>query len=111
MTDKVYIGGGKEVRPEGWDNSQHKLEIDLTKIKQEAMNHVRKVTFKDGSVHQMLKIIVQPLREPTEYKTHSVQVDTFDYEKFRREREQQQEQQPPPQQRTADSEPTDDLPF
>jgi len=104
---KIYIGGGKEIHPEGWEAPIQKLEIDLTKIKSEAMYHVRKVTFKDGSVHQMLRIIVQPLREPTQYKSHSVQVDTFDYEKYRKEREQQQQLEA----QGTPAEPTDDLPF
>ncbi len=111
MADKkIYCGQGKEVHPVGWEAPILKMEIDLTQIKEEGMAFTRRVEFRDGKVHTLIRCIAQPLREPKDFKTHAISIDTFDYEGYRKQKEAEKQaagQQP----EYAPGEPTDDLPF
>jgi len=108
--NKIYCGQGKEIHPDGWESAMLKFEIDLTRIKEEGMGYVRKVKFKDGKEHHLLRCIAQKLREPQDYKTHAISIDTFDYEGYRKQKEaEKQAGQHEPE--YAPGDPTDDLPF
>lgn len=81
--DHIYCGSAKIIERNGQE-PYLKVEIDLTKIKQEAMQHIRKVKFQDGG-HGLIRLIVAPMKpeNQTPYKTHSVKVDTFDIEAWK----------------------------
>ncbi len=109
--EKIYAGNGKEVQPDGWDQPMLKFDIDLSVIKAKGMEHIREVTFRDGTKHQILRMMAVPLRQPDDHRTHSIQVDTFDYEKWKRQKEDERALQGAPSSNTEPSEPTNDLPF
>jgi len=60
----------------------HKIQIDLGELKvflraKENAEHLSEWTDRQGVVHKTINLVAWPLREATEYRTHSVKVDTL----------------------------------
>jgi hypothetical protein len=77
--ESIYIGSAKEIETQ--KSRFLAIELDLTVLRSkmiEIEQYIRKVKFKDGE-HQLLKLVAYPLKEEnkTQYKTHSLKVDTF----------------------------------
>jgi hypothetical protein len=77
--EHLYVGQAKEIQRDGREPFL-RVEIDLGELRTKLMEeHKRKWTAKDGTVHKVVALIVAPMKPEnrTEYKTHSVKIDTF----------------------------------
>jgi len=78
----MYVGNAKEVTTSA-GNVGLRLDLDLTALGQyvrgDAAEFVREWTDRDGNKRKSLKLSIWPLKSEnvTEYRTHSVKVDTF----------------------------------
>lgn len=76
-TNHIYVGNGLYVIRDGRE-PYFRVQVDLTKIKHEAMSHTRKVQFNDGE-HVLINLILAPMKteNQNQYKSHSLKVDTW----------------------------------
>lgn len=77
ISEHIYVGSGK--RMERIDGTTWlKVQIDLTKIKNEAMAHTRNVMFRDGE-HTLINLVLAPMNPENcdKYRDHSLKVDTW----------------------------------
>ena len=79
-TESIYVGSAKEISVNGRDPFLS-IELDLTQLQNrmvEIDEFIRRVKFKDGE-HRLLKLVAYPMKPESrsEYKTHSLKVDTF----------------------------------
>ena len=77
--ESLYVGQAKEIIRDGRE-PYIRLELDLTELKakiQEA--HIRKWSSQKSGEHRTIALIVAPMNPEnrTEYKTHSVKIDTW----------------------------------
>lgn len=77
--EKMYVGNGRIGK---FDSIN--VQLDLTAlgeyIKGDAIGKVKEWTDKQGKVHKTINLVVAPMKEEnqTEYKTHSVKIDTWE---------------------------------
>jgi hypothetical protein len=79
QTESLYVGSAKEVHRDGREPFL-RVEIDLGDLRDKLQeSHKRKWTARDGTVHKVVALIVAPMKPEnrTEYKTHSVKIDTW----------------------------------
>jgi hypothetical protein len=77
MSEHIYVGSGLRVERDGRE-PYYRVQVDLTKIKTDAMQHTRKIEFRDGE-HIMVNLILSPMKPENcdKYKDHSLKVDTW----------------------------------
>lgn len=76
-SENIYVGSGRRVVHNNGEFLA--VQLDLTVLRQrmaEIGEFVKKVKFRDGE-HELLNLVVAPMREETEYKTHYVKVDKY----------------------------------
>lgn len=99
-SESMYCGSAKEIQASN-GNTGLNVEIDLTQLGQhlrgDAAEFVRTWTDRDGVEHKCIKLSVWPMKEPTEYRTHSVKVNTY------KAQPRPEQSQPEPQQATFDN--------
>jgi hypothetical protein len=79
QTESLYVGQAREIKRDGREPFL-RVEIDLGDLREKLQEqHKRKWTAKDGTVHKVVALIVAPMKPEnrTEYKTHSVKIDTW----------------------------------
>ena len=109
----LYVGSAKEVIRDGRE-PYLRVEIDLGDLREKLEEqHKRVWTAKDGTVHKVVTLIVAPMKPEnrTEYKTHSVKIDTWKPDPQYREKRQTEGQytrRPGPAATTTDRLPDDD---
>lgn len=106
MDDKIYVGSGKEMVRDGKE-PYYRVQVELTEIKAKAMEHVKKVQFRDGE-HTLINLVLAPMKHENrkEYRTHSLKVDTWKPDpNYRKPEPVKEPDQTPPQDNP------DDLPF
>jgi len=77
--EHLYVGSAKEIQRDGREPFI-KVEIDLGELREKLREeHKRKWVGKDGVEHKVCTLIVAPMKPEnrTEYKTHSVKIDTW----------------------------------
>lgn len=85
----MYVGNGRIGK---FDSIN--VQLDLTAlgeyIKGDAASKVKEWTDKQGKVHKTINLVVAPMKEEnqTEYKTHSVKIDTWKPDKNRESNDQ-----------------------
>lgn len=72
----IYVGNAKSIGKDGFS-----IELNLSQLKAflesaESKEHVRTYNGKDGE-NRTLKLVAWPLKEPQQYRTHSLKVDTW----------------------------------
>jgi len=75
----LYVGQAKEIVREGRE-PYIRLELDLTELKAKMdESHIRKWTSRSTGEHRTIALIVAPMKPEnrTEFKTHSVKIDTW----------------------------------
>jgi len=78
-TKHLYVGGAKEIVRDGRE-PYIRIDLDLTELKAKMEEgHIRKWTSRQNGEHRCIALIVAPMKEEnrTEYKTHSVKIDTW----------------------------------
>jgi len=81
MADKkeLYVGNAQTLPKGGL-----KIQLDLTKLweytKGEAAIKIKEWKDKDGNSHKGIDLVIFPLKEEnqTQYRTHSVKIDTWE---------------------------------
>ena len=81
MSESVYVGNARE-KETPYGKVGMLIEIDLAQLnaakRTDAFQDATRVWIdKTGGERRMLKLAVWPLKEPSEYRTHSVKLDTF----------------------------------
>jgi len=75
----LYVGQAKEIVRD--DREPYiRLELDLTELKAKMEeSHIRKWTSRSTGEHRTIALIVAPMKPEnrTEFKTHSVKIDTW----------------------------------
>jgi len=99
MEKSIYVGNAKGIKNKQGEIFGYKLNIDLTVIN-ENREFITEWTDKHGKTHEQIVIDCFPLKPEnvTEYKTHSVKINTWKPEKANKQESQ-----------ASDSD--DDLPF
>lgn len=80
--EALYVGGGKEkVFREG--NSVINIDLNLTELeaKMEGHTHEWRSRKGGGTVQRTVRLILAPLKNPDERRTHSLRIDTWKPEK------------------------------
>jgi hypothetical protein len=75
----LYVGGAKEIVRDGRE-PYLRIDLDLTELKAKMEEgHIRKWTSRQNGEHRCIALIVAPMKPEnrTEYKTHSVKIDTW----------------------------------
>lgn len=76
----LYVGSAKLMQRDG-KSDWLKIELDLTELEQKQTDdHLRTWTSKkDGVTHRVITLICAEMKpeNKTEYKTHSLKIDTF----------------------------------
>lgn len=76
LKESIYVGNAKKVGNDGFS-----IELNLNQLKaflqsEEAKEHIRKFNTKTGE-QSTIKLVAWPLKEPQQYRTHSVKIDTW----------------------------------
>jgi len=77
--EKMYVGNGLKGKFESIT-----VQLDLTELweytKGQAASKIREWKDKNGKIHKTINLIVAPMKEEncTQYKTHSVKIDTWE---------------------------------
>lgn len=78
----LYVGGGKVVERPG-NEPYFRIELDLTDLRAKMTDDLIRVWHsKNGQKHEVINLVFAPLREPTQYKTHSLKIDTWKPDKY-----------------------------
>lgn len=73
----LYCGNGKQINRIDKEPF-FAVELDMTMLQKHITpDMVRKWRGRDGVTHECIKLILAPIREPTEHKTHSLKIDTW----------------------------------
>jgi hypothetical protein len=78
MKDALYVGGGREKTfREG--NSVINIELNLTDLeaKMEGHTHEWRSKKNGGTMQKTIRLILAPLKNPDERRTHSLRIDTW----------------------------------
>lgn len=76
--EALYVGGGKEkIFREG--NSVINIELNLTELeaKMNGYTHEWRSRKNGGTLQKTIKLILAPLKNPDERRTHSLRIDTW----------------------------------
>ena len=78
MKEALYVGGGKEkVFREG--NSVINIDLNLNDLEEKMCGYVNEWRSRKngGSMQRSIRLILAPLKNPDERRTHSLRIDTW----------------------------------
>ena len=79
QTESLYVGQAKEIVRDGRE-PYIRVDLDLTELEAKMdESHIRKWSSQKSGEHRTIALIVAPMKPEnrTEYKTHSVKIDTW----------------------------------
>ncbi len=83
MSDRpepMYVGNGKEVETKSGLRFM-RVELDIDQLGEHlrgaGKEFIRTWHDRSGTEHRTISLDVMPLKEPTQYRTHSVKIDTW----------------------------------